>query len=32
MIQKRVAHRTVKVRDLDVFYREAGQNLSHHAQ
>src|SRR5262245_65599757 len=24
MIQKKVAHRTVKVRDLDVFYREAG--------
>ena len=24
MIQKNVSHRTVKVRDLDVFYREAG--------
>jgi pimeloyl-ACP methyl ester carboxylesterase len=24
MIQNKVAHRTVKVRDLDVFYREAG--------
>jgi pimeloyl-ACP methyl ester carboxylesterase len=24
MIQNKVAHRTVKVSDLDVFYREAG--------
>src|SRR5215813_4143264 len=24
MIQKKVAHRTIRVRDLDVFYREAG--------
>ena len=24
MIQKKVAHRTIKARDLDIFYREAG--------
>ena len=24
MIQKKTAHRTVEVRDLDIFYREAG--------
>ena len=24
MTQKKVSHRTIKVRDLDVFYREAG--------
>jgi pimeloyl-ACP methyl ester carboxylesterase len=26
MIQKKVSHRTVKVRDLEIFYREAGPN------
>ena len=24
MIQKKVAHRTIKARDLDIFYHEAG--------